>query len=349
MIVELLLQFWSHQEVLYLTEVQPGAATVYQSWIRSSVGKSITLIGSHIGNSTSTKIHIVGFRRVHVLHVKFEVQTVLEGIIGQQGNFVWTVVVQIAQIGFLHLSVHDVHIFNLTAYRTVWSQSRLKSFQFLDGTVANINKWSGVQHISRVAAVSILIKQTDLTAVVVEQTGQSGMINLSTVRIFVKLHIETSGIKILINAGSIEPFVSNTSGNIHVYLLHAIVVGTVVHNSFKIFLSQTAEWIHRIGNVTGGNGRLGWSHQSHLSQTGIATPVGRQFVNRRWIYGRQTVFVYIDILTRQTDLNLTRLVGIGCIQHDIAFAAVGLLGLNGIGNLFRLCFLYFFCFLCWNR
>ena len=105
-----------------------------------------------------------------------------------------------------------------------------------------------------------------------------------------------------------------------------------VERAVEAFRAELCERVDGVADVAGGDGRLGDLQQSHVAQAGIGAP---HRVDRMGIGGvghGQSVFQYVDIGRRQTDLNLSRTVGTGGVEHDIAVAL-----LLGVARSFALC------------
>ena len=170
--------------------------------------------------------------------------------------------------------------------------------------------------------MGILVDEAQAAGPVAQFAGQRGVVELRAVTEVGKLGVEVAGVEILIDAGRIEPLVTDTARDVGIELLHAIVIGLVVHNAFEFFLSQSAVGVHRVGNVSRGYGRLGGGHESDLAQTGIAAPVRSELVDGRGVHSRQTVLVDINIFGGETNLDLAWLVRIRSVQHNVALVAL---------------------------
>ena len=109
------------------------------------------------------------------------------------------------------------------------------------------------------------------------------MIKLGTVTEVFKLRRETTRIEVLIDAGCIEPAVSDATGHIHVYILPPKMVGAVIQDSFELLLPQFGERIYGISDVSGSNSRFRRCHQPYFAQAGIAAPVSSQLMHSRRI------------------------------------------------------------------
>lgn len=103
----------------------------------------------------------------------------------------------------------------------------------------------------------MFVEQGYFAPSVVEESGQAGMIDLGAVCVVCEFEVEASRIEVLIDACGVEPMVVDGSWNIEIEVLHSEMIGPVVEDTLKIFLSQFAEGVDGVSDVTGGDGRLG--------------------------------------------------------------------------------------------
>lgn len=101
----------------------------------------------------------------------------------------------------------------------------------------------------------------EILLALIEQAGQSEVVYLGTVSVISKVELEASWIEVLVYAGSVEPVVADASREVEIEVLHTEVVSLVVKLALKLLLSQLAERRYSVGDITSGDGRLGWSHQ----------------------------------------------------------------------------------------
>ena len=111
------------------------------------------------------------------------------------------------------------------------------------------------------------------------------MINLCAVGIIGKTKLETARIEVLIHTSCIEPVVAYTAREIQVEVLHAEMIGFVVELAAEFLLAQLAKCRYSISNVARLDSTLRWSHQISTLERCITTPMGRELMHRRRIYG----------------------------------------------------------------
>ena len=150
--------------------------------------------------------------------------------------------------------------------------------------------------------------------------GQRELIDLRTVLEWGRLDVEGSRVKVLIHVGAVEPSFTQTTVQVQGHFLHAEMIGLVIQRSVESFLSQLRERVYRITDISGGYGCFRDLEQSHMAQTHVTSPQRVHGMRVGGIGNRNAVLQHIDIGRGQTDLNLSRPVGAGCVQHDISVA-----------------------------
>ena len=254
--------------------MQPGAAAFCQTFIHVTIGERITIGSRCFTDGAASEVHIVGTGSIHIFQVELPEKIILETIVGNQGHFIGTVLVAVIQIPCFHLSVHNVHVWERTALRNIRVGTQLESFHFLDRSVAYVDERRRIGKVAGIPAPRMFVEQRYFSASVVEEARQTGMIDFRPVGIVREFQIETSRIEVLINAGSIQPLVADTSRYIQIEVLHTEMIGTIVEYSLEVFLSQFAESVDGVGNVSCGDSRFRRRQQTDFSQTGITSPVG---------------------------------------------------------------------------
>ena len=144
------------------------------------------------------------------------------------------------------------------------------------------------------------------------------MVDLRAVGVVGEAQLEASRVEVLIHSGGVEPVVAYAARKVEVEVLHTEVVRLKIELAAKLLLAQLAKSRHSISDVAGFDGTLRRSHKVGAFQRSVAAPVGREFVYRRRVNGRQSVLVYRHVFARQANLNLARFVGVGSVEHHVA-------------------------------
>ena len=157
-----------------------------------------------------------------------------------------------------------------------------------------------------------------MTFAAVQYACKTQMVDLRAVGIVGEAQLEASRVEVLIHSGGVEPVVSDSAREVKVEVLHAEVVSLIIEFATELLLAQLAERRDSISDVAGLDGTLRRSHKVGAFQRSVAAPVSRELVHGRRVNGRQSVLVYRYVFARQSDLNLTRFVGVRSVEHHVA-------------------------------
>ena len=262
-----------------------------------------------------------GSARVVVLQRGLPVQSVVKAVAVHQRHLTGLVQAGVVERGLGQLACAHVTIGHLVVDGQIRGGTQFELAVLLHASVAHIDERGALCGVVvDIVAVGILIHGGKLATLVVVLLGEERLVDLRTVLVGRRLDFERTGVEVLVHVDAVEPVLTQVTVHVERELLQSEVVALVVERSVEALLTFLGKGVDGVADVAGGDGSLGNLEQTLVAQAGIAAPDGVDRVGIGGIGNGQAVLEHVDIGRWQTNLNLSRAVGAGCVEHHVAVA-----------------------------
>ena len=173
-------------------------------------------------------------------------------------------------------------------------------------------------------SIGKLVIETESTLVLMEEVGNACSVELGTVDVVGKFHVECSRIEILVSTQREISLFGKFARYVDVKILCTKGVGLILQLSLECFTATFHIGIHTIAYLTKANGCGGYVLQTLAGKQLFATPMVAcgvwPIIENCW----QSIYCYCRVAHRQAYLYLARLCGILGVEHHTMVVACGL-------------------------